>query len=616
MDNQNKGSGGEESSGERGLLHTWKGYSCSVTPERVLLSRPVLQAALGTHHAVLLAEGGQVYSFGELPWKQEGGSGVTEPVLESSLSGHRTVFVAAGSLHSGAVTEDGGVHMWGDNAWGQCGLSGRSTVPNPTPVGVVDTETSPLQSVRVLELACGEQHTLALSARHEVWAWGSGCQLGLVTSVFPVWQPQKVEHLAGRYVLQVACGASHSLALVRCLAPQETRRPPQDKCGQCNQLLYTMTDKEDHVIISDNHYCPLGVELAEAEAEARRGGAQRLRTSPSEPALSGSTPLPNPAVVVHEPGTPERAPARSGHEGLEMPGRDAPATDCDSTPQTGCCKTPAGTGVGAGSKNSPYPDEQAVKDYLKRLSDHSTAEQANKGSVAVQCAQPLSESADPDAPDPAPLPVTTVGSTLNSLVVSCASVVGERVASTYEALSLKKVMSYYYPSAGGCVPGPAEGCKETREERVRLEESMQGKKSSSLGDIREEEAEGLSRRLSLPGLLSQVSPRLLRKANRPRVRAVALTPTPVSEAEDHLPSLHTEVWSWGRGKEGQLGHGDMLPRLQPLCIKSLSSKEVMRVAAGAHHSLALTAQSQVFSWGSNSLASWDTWTPPAPCPVC
>lgn len=34
-------------------------------------------------------------------------------------------------------------------------------------------------------------------------------------------------------------------------------------------------------------------------------------------------------------------------------------------------------------------------------------------------------------------------------------------------------------------------------------------------------------------------------------------------------------------------------RLQPLCIKSLNKKEVIRVSAGAHHSIALTAQSQV-----------------------
>ncbi|XP_036395976.1 alsin isoform X2 [Megalops cyprinoides] len=609
MQSQKNGFREEEGSGERGLLHAWKGYSCSVTPERVLLSRPVLQAALGTRHGVLLAEGGQVYSFGELPWKPDQPSEPVGPILEAALSGQRVVSVAAGSFHSGAVTEDGGVHMWGENALGQCGLSGRNMVADPTPVSVVDPETSPPQAVRVLELACGEQHTLALSARHEVWAWGSGCQLGLVTSVFPVSQPQKVEHLAGRYVLQVACGAFHSLALVRCLAPQEARRPPQDKCGQCNQLLYTMTDKEDHVIISDNHYCPLGVELAEAEGrQASRQGspAPRLRSSPSEPVLPSMAKPPAFAASEEDPPTTANASAQSTSEdldGTEKPEPDGgdPKTDPDSAPLADSCKTPLS--MGTGPKNSPYPDEQAVKDYLKRLSDHSLAEQVGKSPVTVQCTQPLEESADPDTPDPDPasLPPTTVSSTLNSLVVSCASAVGERVASTYEALSLKKVMSYYYPSgAAGSVPGPGEGGKETREERVRLEESMQGKKSSSLGDIREEEAEGLSRRLSLPGLLSQVSPRLLRKVSRPRVRAVALTPTPVFEAEDHLPSLHTEVWSWGRGKEGQLGHGDILPRLQPLCIKSLSSKEVVRVAAGAHHSLALTAQSQVFSWGSNS----------------
>jgi len=95
-------------------------------------------------------------------------------------------------------------------------------------------------------------------------------------------------------------------------------------------------------------------------------------------------------------------------------------------------------------------------------------------------------------------------------VASCASAVGVRVTATYEAgaLSLKKVMNFYgTPSSeprsqsGGGSPGP-EALKDSREEQVRLE-SMQGKKSSSLVDIREEESEGGSRRLSLPGLLSQ-----------------------------------------------------------------------------------------------------------------
>ena len=47
----------EEEEEEHGLAHSWRGYSCSLTPERLLLSRPVLQAALGTRHGLLLVEG-------------------------------------------------------------------------------------------------------------------------------------------------------------------------------------------------------------------------------------------------------------------------------------------------------------------------------------------------------------------------------------------------------------------------------------------------------------------------------------------------------------------------------------------------------------------------------
>lgn len=92
-------------------------------------------------------------------------------------------------------------------------------------------------------------------------------------------------------------------------------------------------------------------------------------------------------------------------------------------------------------------------------------------------------------------------------MASCASAVGERVASTYEALSLKKMMNFYLPSGVSRSGGPAgitgAAVNDNTTERVRQEDSVQTKKSSSTGDIREEEAEGLRRRLSLPGLLSQ-----------------------------------------------------------------------------------------------------------------
>lgn len=65
-------------------------------------------------------------------------------------------------------------------------------VSEPYLVNVVDSDVVPPAVVRVVDLAFGREHSLALSAQNELWAWGSGCQLGLVTSTFPVCRPQKV----------------------------------------------------------------------------------------------------------------------------------------------------------------------------------------------------------------------------------------------------------------------------------------------------------------------------------------------------------------------------------------------------------------------------------------
>lgn len=212
--------------------------------------------------------GGEVYSFGKLPWR----TGLEDayvncPVLETALNGQHVVTVAAGSFHSGAVTESGVVYMWGKNSAGQCAVVNQASVPEPSPVSISDSETSHLLPIRILQLACGEEHTLALSLSREIWAWGSGCQLGLITTTFPVTKPQKVEHLAGRVVLQIACGTYHSLALVQCL-PSQDIKPIPERCNHCSQLLITMTDKEDHVIISDSHCCPLGIVLADSQSES------------------------------------------------------------------------------------------------------------------------------------------------------------------------------------------------------------------------------------------------------------------------------------------------------------------------------------------------------------
>ncbi|KVH87985.1 Regulator of chromosome condensation 1/beta-lactamase-inhibitor protein II, partial [Cynara cardunculus var. scolymus] len=58
------------------------------------------------------------------------------------------------------------------------------------------------------------------------------------------------------------------------------------------------------------------------------------------------------------------------------------------------------------------------------------------------------------------------------------------------------------------------------------------------------------------------------------------------------------VCSWGRGEDGQLGHGDAEDRLSPTQLSALDGQEIVSVTCGADHTTAFSeSQLKVYSWG-------------------
>ena len=57
------------------------------------------------------------------------------------------------------------------------------------------------------------------------------------------------------------------------------------------------------------------------------------------------------------------------------------------------------------------------------------------------------------------------------------------------------------------------------------------------------------------------------------------------------------VWSWGPGGDGRLGHGDGQTQLLPKKVEAFAGWRVVAVSAGGYHSLAITADDAVWSWG-------------------
>jgi len=73
----------------------------------------------------------------------------------------------------------------------------------------------------------------------------------------------------------------------------------------------------------------------------------------------------------------------------------------------------------------------------------------------------------------------------------------------------------------------------------------------------------------------------------------------VSAGGSHSLALTADgaVWGWGFGDYGRLGHGDYQSQWQPKKIEALAGQRVVAVSAGFTHSLAITADGAVWSWG-------------------
>ena len=85
--------------------------------------------------------------------------------------------IAGGDGHTVAVDIRGNVYSWGASACGQLGLSSMRDLPTdiegypyqPTP-RIVDL----LSNIKIVQIACGDAHTVALTNDGKLFSWGGG----------------------------------------------------------------------------------------------------------------------------------------------------------------------------------------------------------------------------------------------------------------------------------------------------------------------------------------------------------------------------------------------------------------------------------------------------------
>ena len=132
--------------------------------------------------------------------------------------------VYCGEFHSGYITKNKNVYMFGKNSFGQLGISSgtigyfcNNSISHPTKINI---------DKKIIKLALGGEHTLALTQNYELYTWGLNLfgQLGLgdfnernyPQKVFTFLDETKVissNELYHENVIDIAAGAQHSLIL-------------------------------------------------------------------------------------------------------------------------------------------------------------------------------------------------------------------------------------------------------------------------------------------------------------------------------------------------------------------------------------------------------------------
>lgn len=130
-----------------------------------------MAVSCGRDHTLFLTAKGQVYACG-LDDAGQCGSGFAgrwqrTPVSVRGLTSRRVVAIAAGENHSIAVCDDGSVYTWGAGKDGQLGHNDRTDTGTPR---LLEAQLSG----KVVAVAAGGGHTLLLTDAGVLYASGRG----------------------------------------------------------------------------------------------------------------------------------------------------------------------------------------------------------------------------------------------------------------------------------------------------------------------------------------------------------------------------------------------------------------------------------------------------------
>lgn len=163
-----------------GQLGNNESNNFEVTPVKVDMTNignaKITSVSAGYYHSLALDENGKIWAWGGNFHGELGDNSIdnhSKPVAVDisniTATNAKVVAIATGFYHSLALDNNGKVWVWGYNNLGQLGMMGVSYVTKPT---LFNTNSLTQTGAKVIAITAGNFHNLILDNKGKLWGWG------------------------------------------------------------------------------------------------------------------------------------------------------------------------------------------------------------------------------------------------------------------------------------------------------------------------------------------------------------------------------------------------------------------------------------------------------------
>lgn len=196
--------------GEHGRLGQGDENTNKENPTKItsFADKQIINTSCGTTYSAAITSNGELYTFGHGRFGKLGHGNSDDkslPTIVAALKSHKVIDVACGDSHTLCTTDQGKVFVFGDGDFGKLGVG----LTNGSQVPILIESLHNIGSVY-----SGPHFSMAVSVDGlSLYTWGKAGRLGHENNEEDLYIPKKVEALSGKKIEKVSVGSAHCLLL-------------------------------------------------------------------------------------------------------------------------------------------------------------------------------------------------------------------------------------------------------------------------------------------------------------------------------------------------------------------------------------------------------------------